>query len=263
MSNTITVAGTNLLTAFGAYVFEKNTFLAPERDYTFYKVPGYDGAEVGKSARLNNVIIEYDVIIPTNAKANLADLRSFLLSRKGYFQIIDENHPDEYRVGAYVGPFEPVLTPELDMGKVVIAFNCRPQRRLTSGATAVEFTSSSKSFDNPTRFESKPLVRVYGYGDVTFQIPSDSSSVRKISISDYTGISGVTYIDIDCQTMECYSIASGSNDLVNLQEYVFFRTNNLNDASDPPVLYTGRTTVYNSSTSTISKIAVTPRWWTV
>jgi len=91
-------------------------------------------------------------------------------------------------------------------------------------------------FNNPSLFNSKPLIRVYGVGtfrvnDITVTIASHDKP----------------YIDIDCELQECYY---GSE---NMNEYVSFSGN------DFPELQPGDN--YMLLASGITKLIVTPRWW--
>lgn len=91
-------------------------------------------------------------------------------------------------------------------------------------------------FNNPSLFNSKPLIRVYGVGtfrvnDITVTIASHDKP----------------YIDIDCELQECFY---GSE---NMNEYVSFSGN------DFPELQPGDN--YMLLASGITKLDVTPRWW--
>lgn len=57
---------------------------------------------------------------------------------------------------------EGLLTGEFD-----VTFDCKPQRWLTSGETAVAVTSGG-TITNPTLFDAEPLLAVEGYGEVKF-----------------------------------------------------------------------------------------------
>jgi phage-related protein len=104
-----------------------------------------------------------------------------------------------------------------------------------TGDVEVKVTSPTV-FNNPSPFNSKPLIRVYGIGtfrvnDITVTIASHDKP----------------YIDIDCELQECYY---GSE---NMNEYVSFSGN------DFPELEPGNN--YMLLASGITKLIVTPRWW--
>lgn len=97
--------------------------------------------------------------------------------------------------------------------------------------------ASPAELENPTLFESKPLIRVYGNGTL---------NVNDIYIT--VANSPYTYIDIDCELMDCYH---GSN---NANQYVSFST------TDYVTLRSG--TNYFSY-SGFTQVEVTPRWFEV
>ena len=97
--------------------------------------------------------------------------------------------------------------------------------------------ASPAELENPTLFESKPIIRVYGNGTL---------NINDIYIT--VANSPYTYIDIDCELMDCYH---GSN---NANSYVSFST------TDYVTLRSG--TNYFSY-SGFSQVSITPRWYTI
>lgn len=104
-----------------------------------------------------------------------------------------------------------------------------------AGEVEVKVTSPTV-FNNPSLFNSKPLIRVYGIGtfrvnDITVTIASHDKP----------------YIDIDCELQECFYEGE------NMNEYVSFSGN------DFPELQPGDN--YMLLASGITKLDITPRWW--
>ena len=95
--------------------------------------------------------------------------------------------------------------------------------------------SNNPTLTNPTRFASKPLIRAYGTG---------SMSVNGITI---TVTSCTSYVDIDCDMMDCYEGSTNRNADVAFSTYDF------------PELAPGDNTF--TINSGISAISVIPRWW--
>ena len=89
---------------------------------------------------------------------------------------------------------------------------------------------------NPTLFESKPLIRVYGTGTITI-------NNQYITISAHS----FPYIDIDCELMDAFYGASNANQYVafSTTDYVTLR------AGNNYVAYTGGT------------LEITPRWFEI
>ena len=120
---------------YGVYISGQGTFSAPQKAYTFYNVPGRNGALLGNEHRMENINVSYEAFIYADFDNNLAAFRSFLLSLNGYATLTDSYHPDEFRMAVYTGPFEPKVTRMNDAGSFTITFSCKPQRFLYSGET--------------------------------------------------------------------------------------------------------------------------------
>lgn len=118
---------------FGVYISGQGTFDAPQKSYTFYNVPGRDGALLSSDNRLENATLTYDAFIYKDFNENVANFRTFLLSLNGYTKLTDSYHPDEFRYAVYTGPFEPKVQSKNDAGSFKITFSCKPQRYLLSG----------------------------------------------------------------------------------------------------------------------------------
>ena len=220
---------------FGLYISGVNVFNAPERAYDEITIPGRNGLLLGSERRLENIPVVYPSFIYTNFKTNVSNLRSFLLSKIGYKKLIDTYHPDEFRLGFYVGGLEAEMTSKLDAGQFDLTFNCKPQRYLISGETPVTLNASG-TVTNPTLFDAQPLIRVYGTGGITVNGVT-------ITISEADG-----YTDIDCEIMEAYKGSTLKNYAISLNSVNF------------PVLSPGNNTITFDG---VTSATITPRWWTI
>lgn len=90
---------------------------------------------------------------------------------------------------------------------------------------------------NPTMFPSRPLIRVEGTGTFTM----DGVTV---TIADCN-----SYVDIDCELMDCYEGSINRNKDVTFSTYDF------------PLLRPGNNEI--EIISGITSITITPRWWRV
>lgn len=185
---------------YGVYITGEAVYNAPERDVEMITIPGRNGSFALDKGRFQNIEVSYPAGIFADTEADfrqaISDFRNFLCSRKGYVRLQDEYNPDEYRMAVYKSGLE--VTPAmLKAGEFTITFDCKPQRWLTSGESAVTVTSGDE-LTNPTLFESGPLLEVDGYGTIQFngyevdiadteygkQILKDSYSERRISTSE-------------------------------------------------------------------------------
>lgn len=257
MRNNLCVDGTDLAT-FGVYVSGGGTFSAPEKEFTWYDIPARNGSVLGYERRLQNIQVSYDCFIYASFDTNIANLRSFLLSRDGLVRIADTYHPTEFRMGVYSGPFEPSVERTLDAGRFTLTFVCLPQRWLTSGETYTTITrpasgTATTGFTNPTRFDALPIMRVYGAG--AFQIGQytltmDASAPASIASLGYW---------VDCEKMTVKTNITGGT---SLSQY-FSITLGGQQAPTFPKLAPGSTGVVLDSTQNVTQIKFAPRWWTV
>ena len=235
MRNYFTLNGVSS-TTYGVYISGQGTFNAPARDYNIIPVPGRNGDLVGPEKRFQNGTLVYPAFIYSNFDTNIADFRNFLLSLVGYHDLTDTYHPNEIRKVLFKGPFDAEVEKKNDAGRFDLEFVCKPQRYLASGNTKTTLTANG-SITNPTKFASQPLLRVYGTG--ALGIGSQTVTITQADV----------YTDIDCEMMDCFKGTTNKNMYVQLTDHNF------------PVLESG---VNNISLGTgITKVEITPRWWTV
>lgn len=201
---------------FCMYISGGGTYLSPEKIYEEVDIPGKNGTIFLYTDSFKNVDVEYNAFIAKvdgqrTVDVNFRNLRSFLLSRDGYFRIEDTYHPDEYRIGTYNQAIEPSMMDSLEAALFTLTFSCKPQRFLKKhDQIPVDITTSGTIFNNETYFNAKPLIRAYGTG--WFQIGS-----TKVTIN-----SANSYTDIDCELQEAYKDTlaincNGNITLINAQ----------------------------------------------
>ena len=155
---------------FGVYITGKAVYNAPEREVEMITIPGRNGQFALDHGRFENITVSYPASIAADTEADfisaISEFRNFLCSKKGYCRLSDDYNPNEYRMAVYKSGLE-VDPTMLRAGEFTITFDCKPQRFLTSGETAVSVASGG-TLSNPTLFESSPLLEVAGYGTITF-----------------------------------------------------------------------------------------------
>lgn len=154
---------------YGVYITGEAVYNAPERDVNMITIPGRSGSFALDNGRFQNIEVSYPAGIFAETEADfrkaISDFRNFLCSRKGYVRLTDEYNPNEYRMAVYKSGLE-VEPAQLRAGEFAITFDCKPQRWLTSGESAVTIANSGDTITNPTLFDASPLLEVTGYGDV-------------------------------------------------------------------------------------------------
>lgn len=153
---------------YGIYVQDVKVFGAPTRDVEMISIPGRDGEFALDKGRFNNIQVVYTCAFGTDTQTDfntgVSDFRNWLASRKGYKRLEDEINTAEYRMAVFKDGLD-VSTLNKETGTFEVTFDCKPQRFLKSGETAVTVTSGG-TITNPTLFESRPLLMVDGYGNI-------------------------------------------------------------------------------------------------
>lgn len=224
--------------AFGLYVGLNSNDNAPQRSIDTIVVPGRNGTLTVDNGRFENVEIPYICFIRRNFEENIAAARGFYCSRIGYKRLEDSAHPDEFRMARYVSGMEVTPSQMRKQGYFTLTFDAMPQRFLKSGEHTTKYTANGKIF-NRTRFDAKPMLRVYGVG--TFGIGNETITILE---------NPVEYIDIDCESMDAYNGATNCNSYVRL------------DSGEFPVLAANGETGVALGTG-ITEIDITPRWYTI
>lgn len=228
----------------GIYLSAGGAFNMPEPEYDTVEIPGRSGDLLVKSDRFRNIDVSYPAFTfaanREGFRKRMTDIRSALGSQIGYRKLWDSYNPEEYRLAIFKGGIDTKPVARVKAGDFDISFECKPQRFLMDGEEEISLTADGQVF-NPTRFASKPLIAVTGYG--------------ALGIGDYTvAIQGtasmVTYID--CDIMDTYIISGG----VKTSRNAYVTT-----GAYFPELKPGVNNIDLSSN--ISKVAIVPRWWTL
>lgn len=227
---------------WGLHISGDKTFGAPERDVDEVEVPGRDGTLTYDKGRFKNYTLEYDGGIVCDDERSLevmlGKLRSYLCSRVGYKRLEDTYHPEEFRLAKFVGGLDPDVVLLLG-GTFTLEFDCKPQRFLKTGEKVTTLTASGSLY-NLTDYNAKPLLRIYGNGSVEI-------GGYKVTISNKP--SSYDYIDVDSDIMDC------EYDSINCNEYVALQSEEF------PMLEPGLNNIVLGSG--ISKVEITPRWYTI
>ena len=227
---------------YGVYISAGMAFSDAEDDFEKVEIPGRSGDLIISKNRLKNRAGEYPAFIFASNAAELSErverFRNAIGSKSGYFRLFDSYNPGSYMIAAYAGGLKVDAKSRNRLAEFTIAFDCKPQRFLMSGESEIEYTEAGAIF-NPTLFDAKPMIKVTGYGT--------------LGLGDYsieiTGEAGmVTYID--CDMMEAYSLSGGAK--VSRNAYI-------DTGPYFPVIKPGSNGI--TMDATITKVAITPRWW--
>lgn len=174
---------------YGIYISGDGVYNAPERVVEFIEVPGRNGSIAMDQGRYENISITYPAMYlgkdQEEFREKLSDFRNAILSQKGYQRLEDSYHPDEFRMGVYASGLEVTkVFRKMRGGEFELTFNCKPQRWLSVGALPIP-VDSGDVLQNPTVFDSSPLLEVEGYGTVSFNgfdIELDNSPLGTVDL---------------------------------------------------------------------------------
>lgn len=191
---------------YGVYITGQAVFNAPEREVEMITIPGRNGTFALDKGRFENVTVTYPAGIFADTDEDfseaISDFRNLLCSRQGYVRLEDDYNPNEYRLAVYKSGLEVELA-QLKAGEFNIVFECKPQRFLTSGETAIE-VDSGDDIENPTELEAKPLLEVEAPsgGTISFNgkisISLTSSPMGRVVLANAANkVAGVYYATFD------------------------------------------------------------------
>lgn len=175
---------------YGVYVTDVEVFGAPVRNVEMISIPGRNGSFALDKGSYENIQVTYKCAMGCESQADfnagISAFRNMLASRTGYKRLEDEINTSEYRMACFRGGISvPTLNKETATFDVV--FDCKPQRYLKSGETAVSVANGG-TISNPTLYDASPMLQVWGYGGMAingeelevFHVP-----VGEIVISNY------------------------------------------------------------------------------
>lgn len=227
---------------FGLHIEKKDVFSAPSYDAEFISIPGRSGDIINPNRRFSNIKVTYTVFLMRKNTAALAsvlrDIKGWLYSEPDRYHELTDSYDTEYfRYGVISGNLD--IEEQLNkVGSFTVTFNCKPYKYSFAGQETVSADSSELTITNPTAFESRPYIKLYGSEAVTLNISSGSST------TSWT-ISAINeYIEIDSELMNCYKGIVLKNDTVTGDGF--------------PMLNPGTNTI--SCVGAVTRIEVIPRW---
>lgn len=231
---TLTFDNMNVSTTYNCVVVRENTDDSVSREMESMDVNGRSGNFLIDKKRWSNLFPSYFIFFTT--ESNFDNCKAFLSSKVGYKKLVDSEHSEQFFMARVYGEIDTIVTRDRSLFRLHVTFERKPQKFLNSGNT-VSTKTASGSITNPTLFDSRPLLRVYGTGTVGV-----GSYSLTISEAD-------TYTDIDCEMQDCFKGSVSKNGFVTLAGHKF------------PVLVPGSNGI--TLGSGITKVEITPRWYTI
>lgn len=117
--------------------------------------------------------------------------------------------------------------------RFTVTFICGGLKYMTSGLNVQSFTSNGIELNNFGTYEAKPIIKIYGIGNIIININGNSFTINNVN----------SYVVIDSQIKECYKD----------------NTNKGKDMTgDYPVFSIGKNII--NWTGAVTKLDITPRW---
>lgn len=229
MRNIMTFNGINNKT-MGVYVTQRPPMITPEERGEAVTVPGRDGTLWISEHALEEITITVEIWVSPDA--DISAVRKWL---SGSGELSFGKSPEWcYRARIKAGVTYAPLNFEAGYN-AAIPFICQPYRYKLPAETQT-ITRSPAVLTNPCNAAARPIITVYGTGNITLAIGGADGYAVSL-----TGISGS--ITIDSQMLEAYQ---GTTLLNNKMEGEF------------PMLMVGDNGI--AWTGNVSKIEVRPNW---
>lgn len=203
-------------------------------------IPGRSGDIINPNRRFANIKVTYTVFL---ARKNVAALASALRDIKGwlysepdrYHELTDSYDVKYFRYGVISGTLD--IEEQLNkVGSFTVTFNCKPYKYSFAGQQTVSADASELTITNPTAFESRPYIKLYGGGTVVIMIQPQGRGMMISNLDEY--------IEIDSELMNCFKGTALKDDTVKGTEF--------------PVFKPGVCTI--NCTGDVTRIEVIPRW---
>ena len=159
---------------FGLHIEKKDVFSAPEYDAEFISIPGRSGDIINPNRRFANIKVTYTVSLARKNTASLAsvlrDIKGWLYSEPDrYHEITDSYDAEYFRYGVISGALD--IEEQLNkVGSFTVTFNCKPFKYSFAGQQTIAEGSPRLIVTNPTAFDSKPCIKIYGNGLIRLMV---------------------------------------------------------------------------------------------
>lgn len=232
---------------FGLAVRERAPYTAPERNVELIERPGSHGALMIDKGTFKLVAEEVPVYLfaedrsNRNIRAEATEVFNWLKAPAGFQDLYYSDDP--YRLlRANVASelsFQEVFH-LFYVGEGTIPFTRKPQRWATDGLSTRTIRKQGEIIYNPEQFESQAAYTVYGTGDITLYINNKTVVLKGITDP----------ITLDAEMGNSYTNPFGV--ITSANSKVLNTIPNL-DPGDNTFNWIGN----------VTKIEVTPRWWSI
>lgn len=168
------------------------------------------------------------------ANSAIAAINRWLVSQNKYRKLEYTEWPDYYMLARAEAAPDTAVRARL-LAPFTLGFDCKPQRFLKSGDNPITIEAPGALYNNG--FPALPLIRVYGTAAGNLVICGKTVQIKSID----------GYVDLDCDVQNAYKGSENKNGTIYAPEF--------------PTLEPGTDEI--SWDGGITKIEITPRWWTL
>lgn len=221
---------------YGIFIEHRPVQVFPKRIIESVSIPGRSGNFLIDTGAYDNVTMTYQVayINSGNVRSNAINIATWLYQNQ-YCDLTDTYEPLYYRKAVYVSPLN--VTDILnEAGRANITFDCKPQRYLLSGLTALTPASGS-SITNDYQ-TAKPTITITGSGTGSVSIGAST-----IAITGQTDD-----IVMDCENMTAEENGANANSKLTIT------------GGYPELVNGGNLITFSGG---VTAVSIVPNWWTL
>lgn len=223
--------------------------IVPARDVDTHSIPGRSGDLTVDKGRYRNVTLPCRcAILPKSGKTLRQAVTAalpFLTPTAGYRRF-ETTYDSSYYMEARISGDINVDSIVEQGGTFQLKLDCKPQRYLKSGETALNITGSGL-LNNPTPFASVPFIEIDTNGNLGGVVRIGDYSVNLL----FSGIPATT-IYLDCDILEAWYLVDGAE----------VSCNQIVSSPNWPKIEPGTNSVDISGIG-IDAARVYPRWWKI
>ncbi|MDU4596895.1 MAG: phage tail family protein [Clostridium sporogenes] len=178
---------------FGIIISKRPSITSPKRRITYIDIPDKSSNLKFDEGTFEDVTILVECIV--KSKDNLADkideIKAWLINT-GESDLIFSFQPDKKYIAQVVNTidFKQVLK---YTSRVPIIFNCKPFKYGVK-EKILTITKNNSTICNEGTFQSEPVIKVYGSGDIKLKINEDEVTVKNVD----------GYVTVDSVLKDCY-----------------------------------------------------------
>lgn len=248
-------------TAMGIVIQSPPVYEFPAKDKEAIHIAGKNGDVIIDKGSYLNVKRTYILASALESGKTFVsrakEIVAWLNSASGYARLEDSYEPEHYRMAHFNESGQ--LPNFYDKATAIqISFDCKPQRFLKTGDTIKEvLTANLGNFveipENLTNFVAFPEITIDGVALTIefFKGPQEARIATSSFVTSFVDCRGV--IDTDLQ--ECYKIDISGNITGYINDKIVL-TNGF------PKLYPGKNWIKITGSS-LTKVSIKPRWWTL